>query len=115
MSHHDHLAHEGQNFSKKTLSGYVIGIVLAFILTVLAFAVVDKQLLTGSLFYVVLAGLAIVQFFVQSICFLGLNYSKEGQWNLLPYIFAILVIAILVGGTLWIMYNMNYNMMPMMS
>lgn len=110
MSHHD-LAHEGQDFSKKTLSSYVLGILLALVLTVMAFAIVDKQLLTGSAFYLALAVLAIVQFFVQSVCFLGLNYTKEGQWNLLPYVFAIIIIMILVGGTLWIMYNLNYNMM----
>lgn len=95
---------------QKTLSSYVVGIILCIVLTLIAFGLVEKRLLTDTMLYITLSALAIVQLLVQSICFLRLNVSKEGRWNLLPFLFTILIIAILVGGSLWIMYNLNYNM-----
>lgn len=109
MSDHNLVTHE-EDFSKKTVSTYLLGIFLALVLTIAAFVLVEKQMLTTMHLYISLAVLAIIQFFVQSVCFLGLNYTRAGRWNVLPYIFAIIIIMILVGGTLWIMYNLNYNM-----
>jgi cytochrome o ubiquinol oxidase operon protein cyoD len=54
--------------------------------------------------------LAIMQLLVQCICFLRLNTSKTGRWNVLPFLFTIFIIAIFIGGSLWIMVNLNYNM-----
>jgi cytochrome o ubiquinol oxidase operon protein cyoD len=100
-----------QGGRQKTLGTYVTGLVLCVILTLIAFGLVEKRLLSDSGLYIALAGLAIVQLFVQSTCFLRLNSSAEGRWNLLPFLFALLIIAVLVSGSLWIMYNLNYNMM----
>lgn len=106
-----HTLHEvTQTSGQKTLQSYLLGLALSFLLTVMAFGLVYFKLVDDTSLYVSLALLAIAQLFVQSICFLRLNSSKEGQWNLLPYLFTILIIAILVGGSLWIMYNLNYNM-----
>ena len=110
MSNHHEINIE-HGSGQKTLQSYVVGFVLCMILTIMAFCLVGMKLLTGASLYIALAALAIVQLFVQSICFLRLNNSAEGRWNLLPFLFAIFIIAILVGGTLWIMYNLNYYMM----
>lgn len=96
--------------NQKTLKSYIIGIVLSSILTFLAFGLIYYRTLSDTTLYLALALLAIIQLFVQSICFLRLNASQEGRWNLLPFIFTILIIAILVSGSLWIMYNLNYLM-----
>lgn len=95
---------------KKTLKSYMIGLVLCAALTITSFGLMQYHLLSEMNLYIALALLAITQFYVQSICFIGLNTSKEGQWHLLPYVFSILIIAILVGGSMWIMYNLNYYM-----
>ena len=110
MSNH-HEIHVEHGSGQKTIQAYVLGFVLCLILTILAFSLVGMKLLAGVSLYVALAALAIIQLFVQSVCFLRLNSSAEGRWNLLPFLFTILIIAILVGGTLWIMYNLNYYMM----
>ncbi len=54
--------------------------------------------------------LAISQLLVQSYCFLRLNTRSENTWNTMPFLFTIFIIAVLVGGSVWIMYNLNYNM-----
>ena len=97
--------------SQKTLSSYVIGLVFSMILTLMSFGLIEKRIFTTKYLYISLAALAIAQLFVQAICFLRLNSSSEGRWSLMPFIFCVLIIAILVSGTLWIMYNCNYNMM----
>jgi cytochrome o ubiquinol oxidase subunit IV len=95
---------------QKTLSAYVLGFVLSLILTVLAFGCVQLKVLSDAGLYIALTVLALTQLFVQSVCFLRLNTSAEGRWNLLPFLFVILIVAFLVGGTLWIMYNLSYFM-----
>ncbi len=100
-----------ENQNQKTLSGYVTGLMLCLVLTFAAFGLVQGQYFNAVQTDALIAGLAIVQLIVQCVFFLRLNMGEEGRWNLLPFIFAILIIAILVGGSLWIMVNLNYNMM----
>ena len=97
--------------SAKTLGAYITGLVLCIILTLAAFGIIEKRVFSDTNLYIAVSVLAIVQLFVQSICFLRLNASPEGRWNLMPFLFAILIVSIVVGGSLWIMYNLNYNMM----
>jgi cytochrome o ubiquinol oxidase operon protein cyoD len=112
MSDHHHIIDSlSSGTSPKTLSAYITGLVLCIILTCASFALVGKHILSGADLYIGLSILALVQLLVQVICFLRLNASAEGQWNLMPFLFALLVVLILVAGSLWIMYNLNYNMM----
>ena len=110
MSVHHEIVTQADS-SKKTLGSYVTGLILSLLLTLAAFGLIEKRVLSDTHLYIALAALAITQLFVQSLCFLRLNASAEGRWNLMPFIFSILIIAILVSGTLWIMYNCNYYMM----
>lgn len=95
---------------QKTLKAYLIGLLGSFILTLLAFGIVKTKMWSDTTLYIVISALAIIQLIVQSICFLRLNASPRGQLNLLPFLFSLLIITILVGGSLWIMYNLNCNM-----
>lgn len=99
----------------KSLKAYILGFSMSLILTVAAFFLMKVRFLSDSMLYASLALLAILQLLVQSRCFLGLNTRSEGRWNLLPFLFTLFVIAILVSGSLWIMYNMNYNMLMSIS
>jgi cytochrome o ubiquinol oxidase operon protein cyoD len=98
------------NGKQKTLKAYLAGFFASLALTAIAFALVQLHFMTDGLLYLSLGVLAILQLIVQSICFLGLNQSAEGRWNLLPFLFTLLVIAILAGGSMWIMYHLNQNM-----
>lgn len=95
----------------KTLPSYITGLILSLILTLMAFGLMEKRIFSDKHLFISLAVLAIIQLFVQATCFLRLNASAEGRWSLLPFTFCILIIAILVSGSLWIMYNCNYYMM----
>ena len=103
----------------KTLKSYVTGLILSFVLTLLAFSLVALHLYAPAYLYglstlgvyLSVAVLAILQLIVQVACFLRLNASEEGKWELMPFLFTLLIAAILVAGSLWIMFSLNYNMM----
>lgn len=105
---HQH-TNNGLGFGEKSISSYVIGFGLSLVLTLIAFYCVTQKVLNGASIYVALAALAITQLIVQSICFIRLNRSDEGSWNLLPFFFVLVIIVFLAGGSLWIMYNLNHN------
>lgn len=96
---------------QKTFGAYTTGLLLCLVLTFIAFGLVQYHGMNTVALDASLAGLAILQLLVQCVCFLRLNMSKDGQWNMLPFLFALLIITILVGGSLWIMANLNYFMM----
>lgn len=94
----------------KTFKVYMIGLASSLLLTLAAFGVVAAKPDDETGGYLILSILAIIQLIVQSICFLRLNASPVGRWNLFPFLFTLMIITFLVGGSLWIMYNLNYNM-----
>ena len=90
---------------------YVVGFILSVVITVMAyFFVVNHLWPKESLIYIVM-GLAIVQLVVQLIFFLHLG--RGGGWKLITFFFAVLVVLVVVVGSLWIMNNLDYNMMHM--
>jgi len=115
MTYHENEVIETQyrQSARVLLRSYIIGFVSCLILSVLSFDLVEKRLLPDNYLYIALTLLVLAQFFVQVFFFLRLNSnSEEGRfnWNLMSFVFTILVIGIVVVGTLWIMYNLNYNM-----
>lgn len=107
MSHSNELggAHHG---SVKT---YMIGFILSVILTAIPFWMVMDGTASHSVILGVILVSAVVQIFVHLICFLHMNTSSSERWNLVAIVFTGLIIAILVVGSIWIMWNLNLNMM----
>jgi len=101
----------------KTLSAYIIGFVFSIVLTLAAFGLVERHLTTDHIFPThgvavsVLVVLAVVQLLVQLLLFLHIDKESKPRWNLAALVFALLIVAILVGGTLWIMRNLSHGQM----
>jgi len=90
---------------------YIVGFILSVLVTLAAYIVVVEQLWpTEVLVYIILA-MAVVQLVVQSVFFL--HIGRGNKWKLITYLFAVLIVLIIVVGSLWIMSNLNYNMMQM--
>jgi len=115
--HTAHSANDDQQYGtefgtgRKTLAAYFIGFVLCLVLTIIPFVLVGKHLLPDETLYIVISILAIVQLLVQVIFFLRLNASPTGRWTSMSFVFTLMIVVILVFGSLWIMYNLNYYMM----
>ncbi len=112
MSEHHHAALQTTDgLGRKSLRIYFIGFILCLVLTFIAFAIVGKDSLSKEFLYLCVSVLAVLQLIVQVVCFLRLNASEGARWNLISFLFTILIIFVIVGGSLWIMWNLNYNMM----
>jgi cytochrome o ubiquinol oxidase operon protein cyoD len=89
---------------------YVIGFVLAVILTLVAYAIVVNHWLSGAWLIGAIMSLAAVQLLVQLVFFLHLGKEKGSRWNVASFYFMLLILVVIVGGSLWIMNGLNYNM-----
>ena len=96
----------------KTFGIYLFGFIACIVLTLIPFAAVMYHPFSHGHTFLIMIVSAIFQFFVQVICFLRLNTkSEQGLINVLSFMFSIVVLLVLIGGSLWIMYHLNYNMM----
>ncbi|WP_279482615.1 cytochrome o ubiquinol oxidase subunit IV [Aureimonas sp. SK2] len=107
--HDDHAAGHG------TFKGYLTGFVLSVILTAIPFWLVMGDVLDSrNLTVFLIMGLGAVQIVVHMVYFLHMNTKSEGGWNMLALIFTVVILAITIAGSLWVMYHLNTNMMPAM-
>jgi cytochrome o ubiquinol oxidase operon protein cyoD len=95
------------------LRAYVVGLGLAVVLTLIPFRTVMGQAVSREVAVWAIVVCAAVQMAVHLVFFLHLNRRPEQQWYRVALTFTVLVIAILVVGTLWIMTHLNHNMMAM--
>lgn len=92
---------------------YATGFILSLILTFLAYYAVVNQFAFGLQLLVVISSLAIVQAIVQLVFFLHLDSETKPRYKLASFFVMVVMLLILVVGTLWIMYHLNYNMMQL--
>jgi cytochrome o ubiquinol oxidase operon protein cyoD len=97
--------------SRGSLKAYLTGFVLSLILTAIPFALVMRGTWSAK---ATLAGIFVagfVQILVHLHYFLHLDTSSSARWNVLALLFTLLIMILFVGGTLWIMWTLNYRMM----
>lgn len=113
-SHDPDLHSHGDTHGAGSRRGYRIGTVLSILLTAIPFWLVmsgpqpSPGWLAGAIF-----AMALVQIVVHVICFLHLDTRSEGGWTLLAFLFTVVIVVITIGGSVWVMYHLNTNMMPM--
>ncbi|MCW1384131.1 cytochrome o ubiquinol oxidase subunit IV [Novosphingobium sp. KCTC 2891] len=114
-SHEHHAEHaHGHDAGHGTMRDYAMGFILSVILTAIPFwLVMSGALADRSLTALVITGFAAVQIVVHMIFFLHMNGKAEGGWNLMALLFTLVLVVIVLAGTLWVMYHLNHNMMPM--
>lgn len=95
-----------------TLRGYLTGFGLAALLTIIPFALVMGHAVQNRflLIFLVLA-LGAIQIVVHIVYFLHLDTRSEGGWNMLAFIFTVVLVVIVLGASIWVMYEENTNMM----
>lgn len=109
--HHSNTGHDAGHGSKGSLW---TGSILSIILTVIPFWLVMSGALESAMATTVtIFILAMVQIVVHVACFLHVDSRSEEGWTLIAFIFTAIIVGITIVGTIWVMYNMNVNMMPM--
>lgn len=99
--------------SHATLKGYVTGFVLSVILTVIPFWIVmGKVFERPNTTALVILAIGAVQILVHMVYFLHMNTKSEGGWSLLALVFTLMLVVITLSGSVWVLYHLNHNMMP---
>jgi len=93
--------------------GYLVGLALAILLTATSFYVAGTDLVWTPSIPVALVVLAIAQMGVHLVFFLHITTGPDNTNNVMALAFGVLIVFLVIGGSLWIMSNLNHNMMPM--
>ena len=89
-----------------------LGFVVSLILIAAAYRVVTHYHLSHWVLVLSVFSMGALQAILQLIFFLHLGLGKKPHWNLITFFFMVLVVVVVVGGSLWIMSNLEYNLMP---
>jgi len=92
--------------------GYVVGLALAILLTATSFFVAGTDLVWQPSIPVAIVVLAIAQMGVHLVFFLHITTGPDNTNNVMALAFGVLIVCLLVFGSIWVMINMNQNMMP---
>jgi len=95
------------------LVSYLIGLGLALGLTAASFWAASTGAIYGPGVPVALAALAVAQMGVHLVFFLHITTGPDNTNNVLALAFGVLIVTLVVAGSLWIMANLDNNMMPM--
>ena len=92
---------------------YSVGLGLAVLLTIASFVVSQTNLLWTPGIPVGLVVLAFAQIGVHLVFFLHLGSGPDHTNNILALAFGVLIVFLVIAGSIWIIANLNWNMMDM--
>ncbi|MGO9685969.1 MAG: cytochrome o ubiquinol oxidase subunit IV [Beijerinckiaceae bacterium] len=90
---------------------YTTGFVLAIVLSAISFWAANTSLLWPPAVPLGLAVPAIAQMGVHLVFFIHITTGPDNTNNVLALAFGILIVLLVMAGSLWIMTNLNANMM----
>jgi cytochrome o ubiquinol oxidase operon protein cyoD len=96
---------------KRGLRGYVVGLGLATVMTIASFWAAQTHLIYGPGVSVAIVVLAVAQMGVHLVFFLHISTAPDNANNALALAFGILIACLVIFGSLWIMSNLNHNML----
>jgi cytochrome o ubiquinol oxidase subunit IV len=99
--------------STANVLSYTAGLGLAILLTIASFVVSQTNLLWAPGVPVGLIVLAFAQIGVHLVFFLHLGSGPDQTNNILALAFGLLIVFLVITGSIWIIANLNANMMPM--
>src|SRR5262249_12859099 len=90
---------------------YTTGLFLAMLLTATSFWVANTSLIWGPGVAMGLIVLAIAQMGIHLVFFLHITTAPDNTNNVLALAFGILIVFLVIAGSVWIMKDLNHNMM----
>ncbi len=93
------------------IRSYVVGFLLAAVLTALSFYLTGERLIWEPALPAALTALAIAQIGVHLVFFLHITTAPDNENTVLALAFGVLIVALVVAGSLWIMYHLDRNML----
>lgn len=109
--HHHQDDHHDDGHDHGSYRSYLTGFIISAVLTIIPFALVMTGAVSPAATMGVIVSFAIIQIVVQIIYFLHLHPKSEGGWNLLAFLFTLIILVIVISGSLWVMHHLDSNMM----
>ena len=103
--------HHGWNSSVKPI---VLGFVISIILVFSSYQIVVYRHLSGSVLTFCVVGLAFFQAIMQLIFFFHIGLEDKPRWKLGMFLFMMFLAGCVVLGSMWIIKNINSNVMMQM-
>ncbi len=97
--------------ARRLRNDYLKGFAVAVVLTAIPFALAATETLGQTTTLLVIAVLGIVQILVHLVFFLHLDLRKVSDERIAVLAFTAVLIFLMVGGSLWIMFDLNARMM----
>ncbi len=103
---------EGHEIAEGLL-GYLVGLGLAALITVVAFFISGTTLVWQPSIPIALFVLAVAQMGVHLVFFIHITTGPDNFNNVLALAFGVLIVMLVMVGSIWIIAHLNQNMMPM--
>ena len=97
---------------RSELRGYIVGLVLAALLTAGSFWSLQEHVIYGPGIVMALIVFGLAQVGIHLVYFLHLTTSPDNTNNALALAFGVLFVSFVFFGSIWVMYHMNGNMIP---
>lgn len=107
-----HLTNHQAKSEHGTTSSYVIGFILSLIFTAIPYYLVVNKSISGDMLLVTIVGFAVLQMVIQILFFLHLGRGPKPLYNIVFFVSTVGIILVVVGGSLFIMKHLHYNMSP---
>jgi cytochrome o ubiquinol oxidase operon protein cyoD len=98
--------------ARRGLHTYLIGLGLATVMTIASFWAAQTHLIYGPGISAAIVVLAIAQMGIHLVFFLHITTAPDNANNVLALAFGILIACLVIFGSLWIMANLDHNMLP---
>lgn len=95
-----------------TTQSYIIGFLLSLVFTAIPYYLVINKSFSGNARLITILGFALLQMSVQIFFFLHLGRGPKPLYNVVFFVSTIGIILVVVGGSIFIMNNLHYNMTP---
>ena len=106
---------DGPDAQHRVRSGvrtYLLGLALAVALTAASFWAAHTPLIYGPSVPIAITALAVAQMGIHLVFFLHITSAPDNTNNILALAFGLLIVFLVIGGSLWIMANLDQNMLP---
>lgn len=94
-----------------SFSSYAAGFLASLALTLAAYHVVTTHAFGAGTLLPLVAALVAAQLIVQLYFFFRFSSGESARWDSLAFSFMLVFVVIVVGGSVWIMANLNSRMM----
>jgi len=95
------------------IRGYLVGLGLAVLTTIVSFSMAGTTLVWQPSIPAAVIVLAIAQMGVHVVFFLHITTRPDSMNNVMALTFGVFVVFVLIVGSVWIMFHLNHNMIPM--